>query len=280
MARGRSTPYGAQLRKFLREDDLAVFSAATLEPRFDHPQHQKRGTNIGGIHKALMKAFADGNIITFVDDDGHPLREPEIVVPGSKAIGQPQFFGRPDAESPDPAFHPVSYEEALRRGLTLDNEAGAGANGGVASGASGNGHAGVADPADEPVPDAERSDEEREPEADMMSVDDAIQEIGAYPPVGTTAPDWVDDRVLRAWASLPDVCKHMVRGLDVTTGVDKFELIRAGITRKQRSWRSESSVPSLPTSRERLPIKELLSLGGENGACWDVAGERQWEGRC
>jgi hypothetical protein len=38
--------------------------------------------------------------------------------------------------------------------------------------------------------------------------------------------------------------------------------------------------PSLPTSRETLPIKELLSLGGENGACWDVAGERQREGRC
>lgn len=239
MARGRSTPYGAQLQRFLREDDLAVFSAATLEPRFGHPQRQKRGTNIGRIHKALMKAFADGDVITFVDDHGHPLREPEIVVPGSKAIGQPQFFGRPGAPSPDSEFHPITYEETLRRGLALESDEDAAANRATIKD-------GAAAPDSSPATaDGEAGQDDGEFESDAasaMSPDDAIRLLKAFPAPGASAPGWVDDRVLREWASLPDVSAHMVHGLDTAQGVDKFELIRAGVTRKRRSWRSESTV--------------------------------------
>ena len=42
---------------------------------------------------------------------------------------------------------------------------------------------------------------------------------------------------------MPGVSKHFVRGLDQTSGPEKFELIRAGVTRKLRGgWRSESTV--------------------------------------
>lgn len=241
MARERSTPYSAQLRKLLAShDELRVFSAATLEPLFDHPSHQKRGTNIGSIHKALKKGFSDGQLITFVDDAGSPLREAKIVVPGSKAIGRPQFFGRPGVESPDPAFHPVTFEETLRRGLTLESDEAE-----AAGAASGKRHASVAPPGEHALAeDAEEPAEDgQEPEAaPTLSVDDAIRQMKAFPPPGATAPDWIDDRLLRTWASLPDVSRQMVRGLDTATGPDKFELIRAGITRKQRNWRSESNI--------------------------------------
>jgi Cft2 family RNA processing exonuclease len=239
MARGRSTPYGAQLQKFLREDDLAVFSAATLERRFDHPQRQKRGTNIGRIHKALMKAFAEGDLITFIDDHGHPLRESEIVVPGSKAIGQPQFFGRPGVESPDPAFHALTYEETLHRGLTLDSDEGAAANEAKVDGKAAAADSSPATEGDE----AKHDDAGSEPDGGpVLSVDDAIARLRAFPPPGATAPEWIDNRVLREWASLPTVSRHMVHGLDTAQGIDKFELIRAGVTRKRSSWRTESTV--------------------------------------
>lgn len=240
MARGRSTPYEAQLRKFLREGDLAVFSAATLEDRFDHPSHRKRGTNIGGIHKALMKAFAEGKVITFVDGRGAPLREAEIVVPGSKAIGQPQFFGLPDSESPDPEFHRVTHEDTLRRGLSLDDDDAASFSGHAAQNETAPKVGGELDA--EVEPDAEVGQHEEMADAKPISVDEVLRLMAAFPPVGATAPGWVDERVLRVWASLPDVSREMVHGLDSGVGVDKFELIRAGVTRKQRSWRSESTV--------------------------------------
>lgn len=121
--RTRSTPYPRQLDKLLNNaDDLTTFSAASLVDRFEHPPHQKVGTNIGRIHKALRLAFSQGSVITFVDDDGHVLREATIVTHGSKAIGQPQIFGRPGTASPDPAHHPVTYAETLRRGIVIDED--------------------------------------------------------------------------------------------------------------------------------------------------------------
>src|SRR5215207_7927931 len=246
MARARNTPYGAQLNRLLAgEEELKAFSAATLEERFKHPPHQKRATNIGGIHKALRKAFAAGKILTFVDDHGVVLRESEVVVPGSKAIGQPQIFARPGVGSPDPAYHPVTYEETVRRGLSLDGDA---ASDGASASANGRAHGGDDRPEAEraEADSGEQIDEadagEGDPSEPELSVDEALLRIRAYPPERTNAPDWVDERLLRAWASLPDVSKRMVHGLDVAVGIDKFELIRAGVTRKQRGWRSESTV--------------------------------------
>ena len=253
MARGRNTPYGAQLRRLLKEGDVTVFSAATLEPLFDHPQHGKLDTRLGGIHKALMKAFADGAIVAFVDDDGNPLRETDVKVARSKAIAQPRFFGRPGAEGPDPAFHPVSYEESLRRGITLDDDTGntdgnaAAANGHVDR----NVHVGSpddddADPAEETTGDGEQGSDEGERHdeapAPTLTVEEAIARLAPFPCDDETAPAWVEERVLRAWTSLDCVVKHMVQGLNQTAGADKFELIRAGVTRKQRNWRPDSLV--------------------------------------
>lgn len=240
MARGRNTPYPAQLKRLLNGDGMTVFSAATLEERFDHPPHQKRGTNLGRIHKALKKAFSEGDLITFVDEAGLPLRESEIVVPGSKAIGRPQLFGRPDTPSPHPGYHPVTYEETLRRGLSIDADEEGDEEVDVSDNCDrtdAEGDEGGADAAPEP-----EGDEPDAHDAPEMTVEEALDRLNSYPPEKAKAPDWVEDRLLRAWASLPGVAKLMIRGLDSTSGADKFELIRAGVTRKQRSWRSESTV--------------------------------------
>ncbi|MGH2945358.1 MAG: MBL fold metallo-hydrolase [Solirubrobacteraceae bacterium] len=83
---------------------------------------------------------------------------------------------------------------------------------------------------------------EEPPDAEPLTEAEALERAATYPSVGSTAPDWVPDRILRTWVALPEVCRHMVRGLDVAQGTDKFELIRAGVTRKQKSWRPESTV--------------------------------------
>src|SRR4051794_25369886 len=75
MARTRSTPYHAQLDRYLSDHagERATFSAATLEGQFDHPTRQELHTSLGGIHKALMTAFSVGKVIAYHDDAGHPL---------------------------------------------------------------------------------------------------------------------------------------------------------------------------------------------------------------
>jgi Cft2 family RNA processing exonuclease len=225
------------------EDCPQIFSAASLEERFDHPRGQKRGTNIGGIHKALMKAFSEGHIITFVDDGGSVLRETDIVVPGSKAIGQPQIFGRPGAVSPDANFHPVTYEETIRRGIDYSDNGAA-----------------DADAAEEIMPEAgadvtaDGGEPPGEP-APSMTAEEARKLLRGYPPPDMSAPGFLDDRLLRLWVSLPEVCKWLSHGLDIARGPDKYELIRAGITRKQRVWRSDSTIAgNLVTLCRRSPV--------------------------
>lgn len=224
------------------EDCPQIFSAGSLEKRFDHPRGQKRGTNIGGIHKALMKAFSEGHIITFVDDGGSVLRETEIVVPGSKAIGQPQIFGRPGAASPNADFHPVTYEETIRRGINSneDGYANADAMDAITPEFGSDVTADGGEPPDQPAP--------------SMTADEAGKLLRGYPPADISAPDFLDDRLLRLWVSLPEVCKRLSHGLDIARGPDKFELIRAGITRKQRVWRSDSTIAgNLVTLCRRRP---------------------------
>ncbi|MGH2855714.1 MAG: hypothetical protein ACRDLF_16180 [Solirubrobacteraceae bacterium] len=199
MARGRSTPYPAQLERFLAglDGSQQTFSAATLEGVLTHPQHQKRGSTLGGIHKALMKAFADGKVIAFHDADGHPLREPDVIVLGSKAIGQPQVFGALGTPSPDPHFRPVTYEETIRRGSdVVDGEpepAPAPADGVVAGAAE--------PPAELQSGGSEPAAERGEPTGRELTAEQAGVLYADYndrPPA--SAPDWVPMSALRGRA--------------------------------------------------------------------------------
>lgn len=242
MTRKRSTPYTAQLDRLLSKEDRllsATFSAATLEDRFEHPPRQKRTTSIGSIHKALMKAFSEGRVITFIDQLGTVLREQEIGVPGSKAISQPQIFARPGVGSPDPEYHPVTHDETVR-GEFPGNEATQSAS------EDDDEHSAVQDEPEVELDgetEAETAaDGETDGEKPKLTTEDLQALLADFPPAGACAPPSVDDRVLRIWVSLSEVCKHLSRGLEVTEGLDKFELIRAGITRKQRSWRSDSAI--------------------------------------
>lgn len=242
MSRGRSTPYGAQMRKFLAglNGDHLAFSAASLEDQFEHPRNQKRGTNIGGIHKALMKAFSEGTIISFADASGSVLREPDVVVPGSKAIGQPQIFGTPGTPSPTDGYAPVTYEQ-----LTHHEPAGDIEN-----------PADEASPADDDVlidadatGDAEAAategDHDQPAASDLLHNDeddsvaraqrsaDAMRTFTAYlkdPPA--QAPDWVPTAALREWASTPTVVGALRKVVLDGPMPDRLALIQAGVSRK------------------------------------------------
>jgi predicted metal-dependent RNase len=240
MARTRSTPYSAQLERFLssRAGQQETFSAATLAQSFDHPPQQRRQTTIGGIHKALMRAFADGKIISFVDESGGVLRGDEARVHGSKAVGQPQIFGLPGTQSPAPTHKPVTYEETMRGN-------GAGHHNGDQPSLIDE----EPDLADEPRPadDGERADppaasglataEDESSAANAseltLTADAARARFKAYlndPP--QAAPEWVPTDALREWATKPNVIAHWRRRLHDAPMQERLALIQAGVPRK------------------------------------------------
>ena len=234
MARGRSTPYPAQLERFLAglNRDRRTFSAAALEKEFSHPQHQKLGTTIGGIHKALMRAFADGKIISFVDSDGSVLRESEVVVPGSKAISRPQIFATEGTPSPEDDYRSVTYEELIHHEvIDAKDEEVADSEGEEAD---------VPDSADRPdaddlaPADGDHDDAERTP---VLGLELSPEEAGAIyqqylREMPENAPEWVPVSVLRVWATTPLVItrlRQMVRSGPMN---ERLALIRAGLARK------------------------------------------------
>lgn len=243
MARGRSTPYPAQLERFLAglNRDRRTFSAAALEKEFTHPQHQKLGTTIGGIHKALMRAFADGKIISFVDSDGSVLRESEVVVPGSKAISRPQIFATEGTPSPEDDYRSVTYEELIHHEVVdAKDEEVADSEGEEAD---------VADSADRPdaddlaPADGDHDVAERTP---VLGLELSPEEAGAIyqqylREMPENAPEWVPVSVLRVWATTPLVItrlRQMVRSGPMN---ERLALIRAGLARRLRSRRRSSA---------------------------------------
>jgi Cft2 family RNA processing exonuclease len=233
MARGRSTPYPAQLERFLARlnGDRRTFSAAALEKEFTHPQHQKLGTTIGGIHKALMRAFADGKIISFVDDQGSVLRESEVVVPGSKAISQPQIFATEGTPSPEESYRAVTYEELTHHDVVDASEEKA-----VASDKEEDASDGAHAPGrDELATDAaDRDDaEDDSPPGLELSPEEAGSLYQQYlSEMPESVPEWVPLSVLRVWATTALVVANLRRMVRSGPTNERLALIRAGLARK------------------------------------------------
>ena len=227
------TPYKAQLEQFLAGNPTSPFSARTLAEGFDNGTRDELGT-LRGIESELRKAFADGRLVQYHDGDGQRLTETEAANINSKRLRRPALYGLVGVTPPQAGVTEVAYSANTH----------AYANGADAGGADDTDDDDEHDAdgqaaSDAPDDVAETADDEQL----ELTLEQAVKQIGAYPPPGTVAPEWVDDRILRAWASLPGVSKRFVRGLDQTSGPEKFELIRAGVTRKLRGgWRSESTV--------------------------------------
>lgn len=226
MTTDRHTPYKAQLDRFLAEDPKEPFSARSLAEGFEHGRRDEV-SRLRGIQNELQQAFADGRLVQYRDADGEPMTEAPAKHISSKRFRKPALYGLPDTPLPAAGAEAITYMETLR-----GNEYG-----------TSSGHSD--EPAEDKTANAEKPVEvdEDEDHAGLTDEGEALSRLKAYPPKGDTAPNWVDGRILRVWVSLPEVSKHLLHGLDTAKGPSKFELIRAGVSRKQRSgWRSESTI--------------------------------------
>jgi hypothetical protein len=106
LPRTRSTPFPAQLARFLRDLDgaAATFSARTLAEEFDIPSRQKVTTTIGQLHRALQLAFSRGEIISFADERGVRLKEDQFTAHGSAAVEHPYIFATRARRAPPKAM--------------------------------------------------------------------------------------------------------------------------------------------------------------------------------
>jgi len=230
MATDRHTPYKAQLDRFLAEDPKEPFSARSLAESFENGRRDET-SQLRGIQNELQQAFADGRLVRYRDADGEPMTEAPAEYFSAQRFRKPALYGLPDAPVPADGAAAVTYMETLRGNESVTSNV----------------------DLDEPAEDAstadtsEKLDDARgiENETDLIDEMEARSRLKAYPPKGATAPGWAHERVLRAWVSLPEVSKHLLHGLDTATGPDKFELIRSGVSRKQRGgWRSDSTIAS------------------------------------
>ena len=243
MARTRTTPYSAQLDRLLSRSTgtSRTFSALTLADDFEHPRKQKPTTTLGGIHKALFRAWGEGKLVSFIDADGNVLREEEFGAPGSAAVEHPQIFGLPGAQAPQDGYAVVSYVEysafrphaADELDATDDEE-----------------DEDLDDDGEDPRDDAEPLTREMVIDAlgedaaksfsdevlDGLCADDIPSVILAlklrtFDPQ-EPAPAWLPAEVLYRWVTLPQAVTHWKGGLDRGDPQTKTRLIRAGVRRK------------------------------------------------
>jgi Cft2 family RNA processing exonuclease len=218
------TPYKAQLEQFLSANPTDAFSARSLAERFGNGTRDEMAT-LRGIESELRKAFADGRLVQYHDAAEQLVTEPAAASINSKRLRSPAFYGLAGASWPPRAMTEVVYSADARprpNGAAAVDDSDDGTDDDAGSDAA---------PADE--------HDETEPQ---LTASVALQRLMGYPSAGSAAAPWVDDRILRIWASLPGVSKYLVRAVE-SGHQDKFELIRAGVTRKLRGgWRSESLV--------------------------------------
>jgi Cft2 family RNA processing exonuclease len=217
LPRTRSTPFSAQLARYLRNlaGASATFSARTLAEEFDVPPRQKRTTTIGQLHRALQLAFSRGEIITFADTRGLRLREEEFTVHGSAAVEHPYIFATPGTPSPADGYEPVTYEQ-LNAMPSPDGE-----------------HTVEADAPDALADADDHADDDAEQDepGDAARASELTGRLVRWEATAP-APAWLPDELLRIWVALPRVQSRWRARLDQAAMRERLVLIRAGIKRK------------------------------------------------
>lgn len=242
MTRTRSTPYPAQLDRLLN-DCVGVhrcFSALTLAEDFEHPRKQKPTTVLGGIHKALFRAWGAEKVVSFIDGDGNVLREEVFGAPGSAAVEHPQIFATLGTAPPQQGYTAVTHAEYSSFRANPEVEFDADENDQGLAEDDGDDAAVEAQPLTrEMVIDAvgEKAAEEFSDEAieqleagDLHSVSTAVK-IRSWEP-DEPAPAWLPGDVLCRWVTLPAAVQHWKAGLDRGDTKVKTRLVRTGVRRK------------------------------------------------
>lgn len=229
---------------------------------FDHPRGQSRKTSLGQISKALHRAFGEGRLISYIDDEGRVLREQERGTSGSAAIEHPQIYGTPGTRSPDDRFHPCNYQELGRgrraRGLTDDEPE---PDDDVAEDTE------VGEPAiltNEHLKEALGEDVFRRVPSSMLDkcTADDLEWLRANDRLLTREPDgpvpeWVPESVRRRWVTMPAAVTYWQKGLDTGSKADRVRLTGSGVRRK-----GGIAVDSLPARR----LAQLITQDADHWA--------------
>lgn len=234
MARRGATPASAQLRKFLAEPNMPIFSAADLAQRFERPRTEELKTTVGVINKALKVAHAEGQVICFVDKRGVPLRVREYVVSGSKNNEHPIIYALPGTESSEDGYRPARADEINRTRSeddwgddTAPDESTAEMK------------------APPPQLEGEGGGEAHTAETDgtgQARVDELLARSRSHVLNGP-APDWIPDRVLARIVALPTAQRSWREGLmRAKQPQDRLALIAAGVQRKGKDFSPTSMV--------------------------------------
>jgi hypothetical protein len=221
-------------------------SALTLTAEFTHPNKCKETSKLGGIHKALLKAWADGKLISFIDDAGNVLREEKFGVHGSAAVAHPQIFATSGTPSPSDKHVPATYQEFLAaRGGHDDDE-----------------DVAIAPTDEEPDDEADEPPDPSDENLDqVLSKDELVDILGAEVVAALPAdmqaastradvddlrliaavqlwepqhapPDWVPESILGRWATTPPAVDYWRQRLDRASKLERSRLLRYGVRRK------------------------------------------------
>jgi metallo-beta-lactamase family protein len=230
MARIRHTPYKAQLDKHLAGKPTKSFSIRSLAEIFDNG-HRDAVSALRGIQEVLAQAYADGRIVQFQNADGQPLTEPSIAGSLPARLRTPALYALPGVASPAGGYESAKFDTAKHNGTSAD---------GASTNATAT-HSPQSEADDDSVVESEPPVEAESPSR-QLTPGEALALLRNFPPVGATAPTWVDARVLSTWLALPAVANYFRQGLDKARGPEKLTLIRAGVNRKQKGAFGRSSV--------------------------------------
>lgn len=223
MARDRSTPASAQLRRWLadREGSHETFSALTLAAEFEAPRSQTKKTKLATINKALRKAFGDAEIVAYVDERGLVLRETGFGAPGSAALEHPTIFGLPGTPPPSNGYRSATAVEVGRQ--ADDNHS-------VETDQSSEAH-GSELPGAVEATEASDTSTDNDGEDDRLNQSQLTERLRDWCAV-SPAPQWLDP-LLREYVRLPTVHQMWRDWLTKSPRQrDRIPLIRAGVRRK------------------------------------------------
>ncbi len=201
---------------------------------------------LGGIHKALLKAWAEGKVISFVDEAGNVLREETFGAHGSAAVAHPQVFATSGTDSPSVKHVPASYEEyiAARGGRNGDEELLPGESDEQGAGDAEDALEGSDEHVDQMLDDEELGailgaelvaalPEDMRTGSSRRDVDDLrlIATVRLWEPE-QLPPDWIPEPILSRWATTPPAVAYWRQGLDRASKVERARLLRCGVRRK------------------------------------------------
>lgn len=226
MTRKRVTPYPAQVAQYIKslKSGAAPFSALTLYEILEHPKRGSESSHMGDINKTLHRAWAAGDLISFVDSSRTVLREKAFGRPGSAAAEHPQVFALPRTPSLEDDYEPTTYE------MFCDHEPATPKAPEVP----------LAEPAtqtdDSPrrknAPKRKQATSKKPPVALPFASDEEAQARYESWTTGGDTPSWLPQDLMREWSARPIVLAEYRAILSGNNADLKRQVIPTGLKRK------------------------------------------------